>query len=165
ARALQEVRADGVPNYFDDQRFGSVQEGGEFVARALVRGDHEEALRLALAAPYAHDRAAAKKEKATLRACWGDWAVCKERLPRGHARSLVDYLLHHPDDFRGALERLHPELRGLYLSAYQSHLWNRMLARWLRQHVPPEQLLPVRLRLGDVPMPRGLDEARRTELA
>jgi tRNA pseudouridine13 synthase len=164
-RALQEVRADGVPNYFDDQRFGSVQEGGEFVARALVRGEHEAALRLALAAPYAHDRAAAKKEKAILRACWGDWALCKERLPRSHARSLVDYLVHHPADFRGALERLHPELRGLYLSAYQSHLWNRMLARWLREQLRPEQLLTVRLRLGEVPVFRGLDEGQRERLA
>src|SRR5687768_3666665 len=36
--ALEEVRADGVPNYFDDQRFGSVSPGGEFIARLLVRG-------------------------------------------------------------------------------------------------------------------------------
>jgi tRNA pseudouridine13 synthase len=164
-RALVEVRADGVPNYFDDQRFGSVQEGGEFVARAMVRGEYEEALRLALAAPYAHDRAPARKEKAILRATWGDWAVCKERLPRGHARSLVDYLVHHPDDFRGALERLHPELRGLYLSAYQSHLWNRMLARWLREQLRPEQLIAVRLRMGEVPFFRALNEGQRTLLA
>src|SRR5438067_1366048 len=113
-RALEEVRRGGVANYFDDQRFGSVS-GGEFVARAMVQGRYEDALRLALAAPYEHDRAAAKKEKAILRAHWGDWAALKDLLPRSHARSLVDYLLHHPDDFRGALERLHPELRGLYL--------------------------------------------------
>jgi len=164
-QALGEVRLEGVPNYFDDQRFGSVSAGGQFVARAMVLGRYEDALRLALAAPYAHDRAAAKKEKAILTACWGDWPTCKERLPRGHARSLVDYLVHHPDDFRGALERLHPELRGLYLSAYQSHLWNRMLARWLREQFRPDQLFPVRLRLGEVPMYRGLDEEQRTRLA
>lgn len=163
--ALEEVRCDGVPNYFDDQRFGSVSGAENFVARALVQGRHEDALRLALAAPYAHDRADAKKEKATLRACWGDWATCKERLPRGHARSLVDYLLHHPDDFRGAVERLNPDLRGLYLSAYQSHLWNRVLARWLREHLRPEQLVPVRLRLGEVPMLRNLGDDQRSHLA
>ena len=162
-RALAEVSRDGVPNYFDDQRFGSVS-GGEFVARAMVQGRYADALRLALAAPYEHDRASAKKEKATLRSHWGDWPALKDLLPRSHARSLVDYLVHHPDDFRGALERLHPELRGLYLSAYQSHLWNRMLARWLTAHVPAEQRVSVRLRLGDVPMPHGLDEAQRAAL-
>src|SRR5207244_771768 len=29
---LPEVRRDGLPNYFDDQRFGSVEPGGEFSA-------------------------------------------------------------------------------------------------------------------------------------
>jgi tRNA pseudouridine13 synthase len=164
-RALEEVRAEGVPNYFDDQRFGSVAPGGDFIGRLLVLGRFEEALRLALAGPYEHDRAAQKQEKATLRACWGDWTACKERLPRGHARSLADYLLHHAGDFRGAVARLRPELRGLYLSAYQSHLWNRMLARWLRQHCRPEQLLPIALRLGEVPCYRGLDDGQRRELA
>jgi tRNA pseudouridine13 synthase len=164
-RAIDEVRVDGLPNYFDDQRFGSVTPGGEFIAKRLVLGQFEDALRLALAAPYEFDRAAQKKEKAALQEWWGDWATCKARLPRGHARSLVDYLLHHPGDFRGAVARLRPELRGLYLSAYQSHLWNRMLARWLRTRLRPEQLLTVRLRLDDMPMPRGLDEQQRHALA
>jgi tRNA pseudouridine13 synthase len=154
--ALVEVRREGVPNYFDDQRFGSVSPGGEFVARAMVRARPEEALRLALAGPYEHDRAAQKQEKALLRRHWGDWATLKDLLPRGHARSLICYLADHPKDFRGALERLRPELQGLYVSAYQSHLWNRMLARWLDGNCQPEQLVHVPLRLGEVPMHRGL---------
>jgi tRNA pseudouridine13 synthase len=161
--ALAEVQKEGVPNYFDDQRFGSVS-GGEFVAKAIIQGRYEDALRLALAGPYEHDRAAQKREKAILLAHWGDWPACREHLPHGHARSLADYLVHHPGDFKGAIERLRPELRGLYLSAYQSELWNRMLARWLRQHCRPEQILPVRLRLGEVPMHRNLDEAQRLAL-
>lgn len=162
--ALAEVREQGVPNYFDDQRFGSVA-GGEFVARLMVFGHLEEALRQAVTAPYEFDRAAQKQEKAILLAHWGDWAVCKEQLPRGHARSLVDYLRVHPGDFRGALERLRPELRGLYLSAYQSHLWNRTLVLFLRQLARPEQLLPVRLRLGEVPFHHGLDAEQFQHLA
>jgi tRNA pseudouridine13 synthase len=158
-QALAEVRREGVANYFDDQRFGSVLGHGEFVARSMVLGRYEQALRQALAAPYEHDRAAQKKEKALLRARWGDWAALKEQLPRGHARSLVDYLTHHPDDYRGALARLRPELRGLYLSAFQSHLWNRMLARWLRALVRPEQLIAVRLRSGEGPCTAGWTRA------
>jgi tRNA pseudouridine13 synthase len=163
-QALEEVRGDGVPNYFDDQRFGSVASGagetGEFVAKLLVQGRFEDALREALTAPYEHDRADARKEKALLREGWGDWAGVKNRLPRGHARSLVDYLVHHPTDFRGTCARLRPDLRGLYLSAYQSHLWNRMLARWLERNCRAEQLIPVQLRLGALPMPCGLDESQ-----
>jgi tRNA pseudouridine13 synthase len=162
---LERIAVEGVPNYFDDQRFGSVAgPGGEFVARLLVRGRFEEALRLALTGPYEHDRAAQRSEKRLLTEHWGDWALLKERLPPGHARSLVDYLRVHPDDFRGAVVRLRPELRGLYLSAYQSHLWNRMLAAWLRRHCRPDQLVPLRLRLGEVPAHVNLEPDRREEL-
>ncbi len=163
--ALGAVREQGVPNYFDDQRFGSVSPGGEFIARLMVRGRYEDALRLALTSPYEFDRAAQKQEKATLRACWGDWAACKERLPRGHACIPVDYLCAHPGDFRGALERLRPELRSLYLSAWQSDLWNRTLALYLRRLARPDQLLPVRLRLGEVPFHDRLDAEPFRQLA
>jgi tRNA pseudouridine13 synthase len=163
--ALECIRRQGVPNYFDDQRFGSVGPDGEFIGRMLVFGRFEEALKLALAAPYDHDRTPQKKEKAILNRHWGDWKTCKDALPRSHARSLVDYLVSHPTDFRGAVARLRPELRGLYLSAYQSYLWNRILAEWLKAHCPPEQLMPVKLRLGEMPMYRGLEEPVFQELA
>jgi tRNA pseudouridine13 synthase len=159
---VEEIRNAGLGNYFDDQRFGSVAgENGRFMAKSLILGNYEEALKLALVEPYEHDRADQKKEKALLRQHWGNWAACKERLPRGHARSLVDYLVHHPDDFRGAVARLRPELRGLFLSAYQSHLWNRMLARLLRERLSELELMSVRLRLGEFPMPLRLAEDQR----
>jgi tRNA pseudouridine13 synthase len=155
AHGLAEAAAVGIPNYFDDQRFGSVAGGGDFMARAMVRGQYEESLRLALTAPYEFDRTVQKKEKGLLRSHWGDWANLRPRLPAGNARDLVNYLVHRPGDFRGALARLRPELRGLYLSAYQSFLWNRMLGRWLERQVPADQLVQVALRSGVVPMHRS----------
>jgi tRNA pseudouridine13 synthase len=160
-RALAEVATVGIPNYFDDQRFGSVGDGKSFVAREMVLGNFEGALRLALAAPYEHDRADAKREKAILIARWGDWPTCKAELSRSHARSIVDYLVHHPTDFKGACERLRPELGGLYLSAWQSHLWNRMLDRWLRDRLPADQLIRIGLKTGDVVIPRTIPEVFR----
>jgi tRNA pseudouridine13 synthase len=171
---LERLRIEGVPSYFDDQRFGSVPRGPagsaqgeseEFIARLLIKGQFEEALQLALAGPYEYDRAAQKREKELLTQRWGDWVLLKENLPRGHARSLVDYLRVHPVDFRGAVARLRPELRGLYLSAYQSHLWNRILSRWLTQHCPAPQLRRIALRLGDVPIHEGLDAEAQRQLA
>jgi tRNA pseudouridine13 synthase len=162
--ALREVAACGVPNYFDDQRFGSVRLGEPFMARALVGGDFETALKLALTAAYEFDRAAQKQEKRLLREHWADWTYLMGQLPRGHARSLVSYLVHHPSDFRGAVVRLRPELRGLYVSAYQSHLWNRILARWLENIVPAVDLVAVDLRLGAVPMPLRLGAAELSKV-
>jgi tRNA pseudouridine13 synthase len=163
--ALAECARDGIANYFDDQRFGSIEAGGEFAARHMVRGDWEGALKLALTAPYEFDRGAVRKEKAVLAQHWGDWPACKQKLSRGHARSPVDYLVSHPSDFRGALARMRSELASLYLSAYQSHLWNRMLDEWLKQHLAAEHLVNIRLKLDEVHTPRGLGEEQRRELA
>ena len=111
--AAAEVVQFGVPNYFDDQRFGSVASEEGFLARHLLHGKFEDALRQALAAPYEFDRAPAKKEKAPLKRHWGDWTTLKEHLPRGHARSLICYLADHPADFRGAIARLRRAARAL----------------------------------------------------
>jgi tRNA pseudouridine13 synthase len=42
-QALEELPRDGLPNYFDDQRFGSVGYDGDFIGRAWLVGDHEKA--------------------------------------------------------------------------------------------------------------------------
>ena len=148
-------RGRGLPNYFDDQRFGSVGETPEFVAREMVFGRFEDALKLALAAPYEFDRAGREaREGDAPRDTGATGRRVKAKLPQGHARSLVDYLVTHPTDFKGRSRGCGPELQGLYLSAYQSYLWNRMLAAWLRAHASRPTTLPtVELKLGRVPVP------------
>ncbi len=159
--AIQEVSQVGFPNYFDDQRFGSVSAPPEFVAKEMVFGRFERALWLALAAPYAFDRAAERDEKQILRSNWKEWPQAKTKLPRGHARSLVDYLVTHPTDFKGAVARLRPDLQGLYLSAYQSHLWNQLLSAWLIDRVGRENLGLIDLKLGPAPVPLRMTEEQR----
>ena len=153
--ALKDIAAAGVPNYFDDQRFGSVSGPGQpFIGRLLCQGNFEEALREALAGRYTHDNPEAKREKQILRDGWGDWTGLKERLPRGHARSLVCYLIDHPVDFRGAVARLRPELGGLYLAAFQSWVWNRALDARIRQAGHQSVVeLPCRLKSWASPAP------------
>ena len=66
AAGLDSVSRDGLPNYFDDQRFGSVGHSGQFIAHAWLTGDHERALRLAPAEPNPFDRSGMKAQKAIL---------------------------------------------------------------------------------------------------
>jgi tRNA pseudouridine13 synthase len=158
--AAREIARDGAPNYFDEQRFGSVGESGDFVARPWMLGDWERALWLALADPNEHDSPADAKEKRVLLAHWRQWPQCKERLPRSHRRSIVTYLVDHPEDFRGAFGRLRVDMRRLYLSAFQSHFWNHMLAAHLCRQCRAEQLGSIPSRLGALPFPRDLDESQ-----
>jgi len=141
----------GLPNYFDDQRFGSVTADGEFIAQAWINKDYERALWLTFAEFRREDRAAEKKQKELLRDNWGDWPQCKALLERSHRRSIITFLDDRPGDFKGAWARVDRELRSLYLSAYQSHLWNRLLAAYLRHYAPPLELVDVPLKTGAVP--------------
>src|SRR5262249_36687288 len=74
AGPLTALPRDGLPNYFDDQRFGSVAPGSGFIAQAWLRDDAERALWLAIAEPNPSDRPDIRKEKAILSDRWGRWA-------------------------------------------------------------------------------------------
>ena len=162
--ALDEIARDRLPNYFDDQRFGSLGQSGEFVAKAWCAENYDRALWLAIAEPNEHDRPDDKREKKLLRDQWKKWPQVKAALGKGNRRSLVTYLCDHPDDLRGAFARTSEDLRSLYLSAYQSFAWNALLASVIRDLVPPTQLAPVRLKGGDLVFYRSLDEKARAAL-
>ena len=165
--ALEAAARDGIPNYFDDQRFGSVGSSGEFIARAWCRGDYERALWLALADAHPDDRPEERIQKQILRDTWGRWVECKAKLDRSHRRSIVTYLADKPPDrpdYRGAFSKLKVDLRGIYLAAFQSFLWNRMLSRYLRRAVPAERLTDVALQLDPVPFFTTLESAERESL-
>lgn len=146
----------GVPNYFDDQRFGSLGVSGEFIARPWCAGNYERALWLALADPNVHDRLADRDEKRVLRDNWGDWPACKAALPKCSRRSIVTFLVDHPADFRRAFALLPVDMRSLWLAAFQSDLWNHIAAVWLKTHVPEEFLFPVQLDTGQLPFLRDV---------
>jgi len=165
ATALAELPRDGLPNYFDDQRFGSVGFSGSFVAQAWLGGNHERALWLAIAEPNPHDRPGIKAEKAIVRDCWTNWPEAKARLGRSHARSIVTYLVDHPTDFRGAFARLRRDLRSLYFSAFQSHMWNLLLGRLIERTTRPDQRIPIDFKVATLPMHHGLDPSQAEELS
>ncbi|MGZ0168788.1 MAG: tRNA pseudouridine(13) synthase TruD [Planctomycetales bacterium] len=151
--AAEDVRRDGLPNYFDDQRFGSLGFSGDWIAKEWCQGNWERTLWLALADPHPDDRSDDKKQKAILRDHWGRWVECKQALSRSHRRSIVTFLADKEAagkliDFRGAFCNLNIDLRGLYLSAFQSALWNRMVARRLQANAAPDSVIPFKLKSG-----------------
>jgi len=164
-RAVQNlpvVSEEGIPNYFDDQRFGSVGASGDFVARAWCLGDYERALWLALAEPNEHDRPGVRAEKESLRAHWGDWATCRENVSQPVTQSAMQHLCGPAHDFRGAFVRIPQPDRRMYLAAFQSFLWNRILAAVLRTAFAssPNELFDVELGRTRLPFYARLPSGR-----
>jgi tRNA pseudouridine13 synthase len=152
-RAAQ-VAQSGLPNYFDEQRFGSLAPGEDHIAKHILQRDAEGALRAYLTQPFAGDPAPVLKFKAFAAAHWGDWNALFEAAPRpSNFRSVLTYLRDHPTDDpeeravhdRKALNLITQRLLSIYLSAYQSLLWNRVAGRYLESVA------------GD--MPRGVEIA------
>jgi len=132
ARRLDELGRYGLPNYFDQQRFGSLTPDGDFIGKAIIRRDAEGALRAHFTQPFLGDPRevlAFKRAAATL---WADWPAMLEAAPRpSNYRSVLTYLVGHPQDYRKALNLIPQRLLSLYLAAYQSYLWNRIAGAYL----------------------------------
>jgi len=123
ARSLQ------VVNYFGDQRFGSARHGRGFLARHLVRGEFEEALKLALAVPARKDHRTVKAFKRAVQKGWGRWKELLPQLRRCPERAAIERLAQNPKDLRGAFCALPYFFRQLCVYAYQSWLWNATARR------------------------------------
>ena len=98
-----------VPNYYDEQRFGS---GNAAIGEALLRKRFADALALIVAS-----------------------------TPREAAR-VSEYEDGHPGDAVGALLRLPRQLLRMYLHSYQSLLWNRGLAEYVRTAAKDTSVVP-----------------------
>jgi tRNA pseudouridine13 synthase len=144
AARIQESAAQvaqfGLPNYFDEQRFGSLAPGEDHIAKRILQRDAEGALRAYLTRPFVGDPAPVRRFKTFAAAHWGDWNALFEAAPHpSNFRSVLTYLRDHPTDDpeecavhgRKALNLITQRLLSVYLSAYQSLLWNRVAGRYL----------------------------------
>lgn len=153
-RRLQNAAKFGVLNYFDDQRFGSIGFSGELIGRYWCKGDYERALFLALAEANMHDRPREKEQKELLRDYWGQWDKCKAMLDRSHRRSVVTYLVDHPTDFKRAVALIRQDLRGIYVAAFQSWIWNRWLSALIDRFNGDVERRTLESRCGPLSLPR-----------
>jgi tRNA pseudouridine13 synthase len=137
---LAQVARFGLPNYFDQQRFGSLVPGEDHIGKRILQRDAEGALRAYLTQPFAGDPAPVRKFKPFAAAHWGDWDAVFQAAPRpSNFRSVLTYLRDHPTadpeqlalHYRKALNLITRRLLSLYLAAYQSLLWNRIAGRYL----------------------------------
>ncbi|MFN7130822.1 MAG: tRNA pseudouridine(13) synthase TruD [Myxococcales bacterium] len=153
-QAVAEVNRLGVINYFDSQRFGSLKHGQGFIAKDLLRGDFQTALKNYMAVPSPLDRTNDAKVKAFWRDHWGEW---KRRCTIEGAEkyeNVLRALRHDPEDFRQAFLRIDAKYRAMQVFAYQSWLWNEGVRRLLMGLLPRESLIAIGYQAGTLLFPR-----------
>ena len=134
AHRLATISATGIPNYFDQQRFGSFAPGWGWIGKAILQRDASSALYAYLTQPFLGDPRPTRAFKRLAVTLWPDWDALLEAAPRpSNFRSVLTFLKDHPQDYRKALNLVPQRLLSLYLAAYQSYLWNRVASAYVVQ--------------------------------
>ncbi len=122
----------GVPNYFGVQRFGDARPVTHKVGEALVKGNVGEAVFIYLAMPFPGELERTREARQKL---WEsrDVAAALKNFPDylHYEVAMLNYLVSHPGDYSGSFSVLSPNLRRLFVHAYQSYLFNKILSRRL----------------------------------
>lgn len=142
--ALAALARRGAPNYFGPQRFGGRGDAWS-VGRAMIRGDYDEALTCVLGRPGVADHGPIRRARQLYDE--GKFADAAKYWPyafRDERRALTA-LARGGGNRRRAFGVIDHSTRRLYVSAYQSHLFNQIVAQRLADGL--ERLLPGDLAL------------------
>jgi tRNA pseudouridine13 synthase len=134
-----------VPDYFGQQRFGSLRPVTHEVGLAIVRGDWRGAVRAYVGNPGEREPERTRQARAFVDAQFDetspDWGAALERYPGhlGYERAMLHRLAEDeddPSDYRGALETAPTNLQQLFVNAAQSDVFNRFLSKRLARGLP-----------------------------
>jgi tRNA pseudouridine13 synthase len=127
----------GVPNYFGVQRFGDTRPVTHKVGEALARGKIEEAVFIYLAMPFDGELASTRAAREEL---WKSRDIPKalKSFPEHlhYELAMLNFLAEHPGEYAHSFDVLAPNLRRLFVHAFQSYLFNRILSRRLQAGLP-----------------------------
>lgn len=127
------LKAGGVPNFFGIQRFGAKRPVTHRVGADILGGDLEKALMRYISEVYPNEPEETKKARRYI-AETGDFkgGVLKMPAHLGHEKALLNHLIAHPGDFKGAFMILPKNLYTLFIHAYQSQLFNKIICERLK---------------------------------
>ncbi|PKL68463.1 MAG: tRNA pseudouridine(13) synthase TruD [Methanomicrobiales archaeon HGW-Methanomicrobiales-1] len=147
-QALTVTASEGVPNYFGLQRFGAIRPVTHRVGEWILRGDYEQAVVTYVGQEFPGEVDPVKTIRADFLAT-RDPEPALRNLPVHMAfeRAMLHHLYTHPGDYPGALKELPPKLLSLFVSAFQSYLFNCALSQrfddghTLNDPIPGDRLL------------------------
>ena len=126
--------AGGFPNFFGVQRFGSIRPITHLIGKDLVMADFEGAVMRYIANPSEEETSEANDARRNLQKTKDfERALAEFPTKLTFERTLIEHLRDHPEDYVGALRRLPHNLLMMFVHAYQSYLFNRILSQRMRE--------------------------------
>jgi tRNA pseudouridine13 synthase len=131
--SVTETAAQALPNYFGLQRFGVIRPLTHRIGELILRGEYEQAVAMYVGQAFPLESDEVQKARTTF---WEsrDPVTALRQLPvqMSFERSMLSHLQTCPEDYAGALRQLPPKLLSMFVSAFQSYLFNRALSHRLK---------------------------------
>jgi tRNA pseudouridine13 synthase len=136
-QAVTETAVQGLPNYYGVQRFGVVRPITHRIGQYILKGDYEKAVMSYIGEAFPDE----PDEIRTVRKSFSESEDAIEALHRfpvrmSFERSMLHHLVTDPGDYGGALQVLPPKLLSMFVSAFQSYLFNCALSARFDDDIP-----------------------------
>ena len=130
-------------NYFGVQRFGVTRPFTHLVGKALVQDDFEEAARfmLSVTSEYEPDEITEARLKLADDLSPDESILAAFPKDLRYERDVMKFLIKHPGEFERAISRIPSRVLTIFVHAYQSYLFNRLVSRRAESSLPLD--LPV----------------------
>ncbi|MDW7732974.1 MAG: tRNA pseudouridine(13) synthase TruD [Methanolobus sp.] len=140
----EEIRTyGGVPNFFGIQRFGAIRPVTHLVGEHILKGDFETAAMIYIAKSFPDEPDDVKGVRDMI---WEtrDFAQGLKTYPLRlrYERAMMHYLVENPGDFKGSLSVLASNISKMFVHAYQSYMFNRIVCQRIEKGLPLNAAIP-----------------------
>jgi len=139
----------GFPNFYGIQRFGVVRPITHVVGRFIVKSDFENAVWSYIANPMAGENEETYRLRENLQKTRDISAALKSYTNElVFEKAILNKLIKEQKNYVGALKELPRNLLTMFIYAYQSYLFNRILSERIRKKIPLNEAA-----VGDIILP------------
>ncbi len=123
-----------LPNYYGEQRFGGFRNITHIVGKLLLQNKTDEAIMTYLTRESEGEEEETATARKNLRESHDFGKALMEYPDKLHfERAMLNHLKMNPSDFAGAFNQLPPKSRFLFTHAYQSFIFNEIIAERIRR--------------------------------
>jgi len=133
---VQNVKENGFINYFGLQRFGTYTIKTHEIGRYVLREDWKEVCKMIIWSASSPDDQE-RKERIVKYVFEDDDIMKGKELLSFRDRiedTILDSLLENTNGFWNAFEKLSWNTWIIYVHAYQSYVWNRVVSEWIKRY-------------------------------
>jgi tRNA pseudouridine13 synthase len=139
----------GFPNFYGIQRFGVIRPITHIVGRYIVKSDFEKAAMTYIANPIKGEDEESYNLRANLQKT-KDFSMALKSYPNNlnYEKAILNKLVVEPKDFVSAIKELPKNLLTMFIYAYQSYLFNKILSERIKKKIPLYEAI-----VGDIILP------------